>query len=138
MAKHTIVNFIDNPDSRKTLTLTLERADFVVKEVSSRDEVLELVNSGEVHAVFIESNQVNDDGMKNLLKLSHLPAQHIPLLVMTSHIDIKMKTKAADVGVTNWIAKPFHPTRLISGLNKLIAKSQLQANQTTEHLKVAM
>lgn len=139
MAKYTIINFIDDPTSKKTLTLALEKADFRVVEVTTCEAVLDMLVDGDAQAIFVESNDVRDEGMNHLLKLAQTPNREVPILVLTSHLDAKMKRVAAEAGVTSWIAKPYHPTGLISGLYKVLERNQnrkfMKKHETVSVLK---
>ena len=117
----------DSPMMCRYLGLFLEKK-FEVVSYTDSVEALTLVMSG-----FQPDLIVTDLDMPGLNGIALIQAirqalPHVPLLVVSGSKQSTDRIKALSVGADDLLTKPFHPMELDVRLNKLIERSEQQAN----------
>ena len=117
----------DSPMMCRYLGLFLEKK-FEVVSYTDSIEALTLVMSG-----FQPDLIVTDLDMPGLNGIALIQAirqalPHVPLLVVSGSKQSTDRIKALSVGADDLLTKPFHPMELDVRLNKLIERSEQQAN----------
>lgn len=111
----------DSPSIRSLVTYVLEQAGFNVVMADDGEEALAYAQKNTVDLVLTDINMPKLDGIDLIKGLRALPHyKFVPMLVLTTESDAKMKMKGKAAGATGWIVKPFDPDQLVSTINKVL------------------
>ncbi len=87
----------------------------------SGEEGLAAVTNLHPDAILLDMMLPNMDGFAVLKKLQADPQlANIPVVLLTARIDLTEPQKIAQLGVKGAIAKPFHPTKLVAQISKIL------------------
>ncbi|GBO56329.1 two-component response regulator [Pseudanabaena sp. lw0831] len=87
----------------------------------SGEEALATVANLQPDAIVLDMHMPNMDGFTVLKKLqADRQLTNIPVVLLTSRVDLTEPQKIAQLGVKGAIAKPFHPTKLVDQITKIL------------------
>jgi two-component system chemotaxis response regulator CheY len=96
----------------------------VFREASSGLEALEQVMLRSYDIVTLDLNMPDMHGLEFLRFMrSHKTLQKIPVLVVTTQLDIEMQTEVLSAGANGYITKPFSPDEVLRKVQALLEKS---------------
>ena len=121
----------DNQDMRKGLEQFLEREGFDVFSVSSCEDGIDEVDEKHYDAAIIDINLPGKSGF-DLIEYIREQGHLFPLLAMTARDGIDDKIKGFDLGLTDYIVKPFDLKELRARLH---AHLKISDDQKDEVLK---
>ncbi len=111
----------DSPSIRSLVTYVLEQAGFNVVMTDDGQQALAYAQQNTVDLVLTDINMPKLDGIDLIKGLRALPHyKYVPMLVLTTESNTKMKMKGKAAGATGWIVKPFDPDQLVSTINKVL------------------
>lgn len=89
--------------------------------VPSCEEGLAAVANLQPDAILLDMLMPNMDGFDFLKNLQANPEfANIPVVLLTSRVDLTESQKVAQLGVKGAIAKPFHPTQIVSQIARIL------------------
>jgi CheY-like chemotaxis protein len=98
----------DNPDNLKVLTATLNKEGFKVRSVLSGDMALTAARAAAPDVILLDVNMPVMSGYDTCEVLKADPnLQHIPVIFITALGDELDKSRAQQVGVVDFVIKPF-------------------------------
>lgn len=106
----------DNPDMRRGLEQFLDREGFDVRSVSSCEEGIDEVDEYEFSAAVIDINLPGKSGFE-LIEYIREQGYKFPLVAMTARDGVEDKIRGFDLGLTDYIVKPFNLRELLARLN---------------------
>lgn len=106
----------DNQDMRKGLEQFLEREGFSVFGVSSCEDGIDEVDEKHYDAAIIDINLPGKSGF-DLIEYIREQGHVFPLVAMTARDGIDDKIKGFDLGLTDYIVKPFNLKELLARLH---------------------
>ena len=115
----------DNQDMRRGLEQFLDREGFDVFGVSSCEEGIDEVDEKKYDAAVIDINLPGKSGFE-LIEYIREQGLEFPLIAMTARDAIDDKIKGFDLGLTDYIVKPFNLKELLARLH-----AHLQSKQAT-------
>jgi DNA-binding response OmpR family regulator len=121
----------DNQDMRKGLEQFLDREGFDVFSVSSCEDGIDEVDEKHYDAAIIDINLPGKSGF-DLIEYIREQGHLFPLLAMTARDGIDDKIKGFDLGLTDYIVKPFDLKELRARLH---AHLKISDDQKDEVLK---
>lgn len=87
----------------------------------SAEKGLDIVSKHRPDAIVLDMLMPNMDGFAFLKKLQADPQiADIPVVLLTSRVDLTEPQAIAKLGVRGAIAKPFHPTKLFSEISHIL------------------
>jgi len=87
----------------------------------SGEEGLAAVANLQPDAIVLDVIMPNMDGLTVLKKLqADQQLADIPVVLLTARVDLTEPQKIAQLGVKGAIAKPFHPTKLVDQITKIL------------------
>ncbi|HEY2732666.1 MAG TPA: response regulator [Polyangiales bacterium] len=111
----------DSVSLRKLVANTLAAAGHKVVEASNGAEALNAVKAQTFNLIISDLNMPVMDGLTFIKNVRVLAAyKFVPILVLTTEMDLLKKKAAKDSGATGWLVKPFDPEQLLSTIRKVL------------------
>ena len=122
MAKILVVD--DSQTLRMQLRKMLEEAKHEVIEAEDGLHGFELMQAakGEFELVLCDVNMPRMDGLTMCEKVREGGLYKGPIFMVTTESNPDMKTRGKAAGVVAWITKPFTTAKVISGVEKVLAR----------------
>jgi two-component system, chemotaxis family, chemotaxis protein CheY len=123
--KSPVFLVVDDSDiTRKMIKTALRSLNPVFREASSGLEALEQVMLRNYDVVMLDLNMPDMHGLEVLRFMrSHKTLQKIPVLVVTTQLDVQMQAEVLSAGANGYITKPFSPEEILSKVKSLLEKS---------------
>ncbi len=128
MAKARVLVVDDEADVRKSIRLSLTKADYDVVEAEDGEQAIEAIRSGDnpllVSAIICDLVMPKVGGMEAIAFFrSQFPG--VPILVLTGHPNIENMTDLYQQGVVDYLVKPIGPEKLLPAVEKAMQKHKL-------------
>ncbi|NRA66108.1 MAG: response regulator [Pseudobacteriovorax sp.] len=122
MAKILVVD--DSEILRKELRALLVKNNHeVIEAVDGIDGIDKSLNHPDIALIILDFNMPRVDGITMLCKLNDDPNyEKKPVFMLTTERNDELKAIGKKVGVLAWILKPFHPTKLLNIVEKILQK----------------
>jgi len=104
-----ILTVEDNPINQLVISEQLKNLGYRVTAVSNGIEALEALESGPYDLILMDCQMPHLDGYEATLRIRQLPGEagHIPIIALTAHAVREELDKCLDVGMNDYITKPF-------------------------------
>ncbi len=114
----------DDNDLRKLVCRWLELEDYQTMSLSTCEECLFRLNTVLPTAILLDLNFSNLDGITTLKKIKK---KHplLPIIIMTSDVDISSVVTAIQSGAYDYLSKPLDRIKLLTVLDKAIKKNEM-------------
>jgi two-component system, chemotaxis family, chemotaxis protein CheY len=84
-------------------------------------EGLKAVESEQFDLIFSDVNMPNMNGLEMVRKIKEIPQKKfIPIVMLTTESNEKLKQEAKEMGVKSWMLKPFNPVKFLTTIEKII------------------
>ena len=114
----------DEQDIVNTVQYRLKACDFNVITASNGKEGLEKVINEKPDLVLLDINMPIMDGHEMLERLRSRPdTRNIPVIMLTAYSDRRDISKAADLGIEQYVTKPFDFADLMDKISKALESS---------------
>jgi two-component system chemotaxis response regulator CheY len=118
----------DEPDIRKVVKMTLQKAGYEVLEAENGAKAIEVINSGEnrllLDVVICDIRMPKINGAEAIAYFrSHYP--RVPLIVLTGFPDADMAISFLRQGVVDYLVKPVEGEKLRSAVARAIEQREL-------------
>lgn len=114
----------DSPSLRQMLAATLRAAGCHVIEAADGNEALARLADSDVDVVITDQNMPGLDGLSLTRAVRADPAHSkMPVLILTTEEDERVKLAARQAGATGWLHKPFDPERLVQVVHKVAGQT---------------
>ena len=135
MAPATVLVVDDDPVILKLLEVNFEMEGFEVVRASDGAEGLERARAVLPDIVILDVMMPRMTGYevaKALREDDH--TAHIPIIFVTARAQSQDVERGMELGVDDYVTKPFDPLDLIARVNTLLARSQAAAEANGEHV----
>lgn len=113
----------DSVSMRQMLAGALRAAGYRVVEAVDGVDALEKIAAEEVDVVLTDHNMPRMDGLELTRSLRSQQRYHrLPVLILTTECDERLKQAGRAAGATGWLRKPFDPARLVQVLEQVTAR----------------
>ena len=118
----------DEPDIRKVVKMTLQKAGYEVLEAENGEKAIEVINDGEnrllLDVVICDIRMPKINGAEAVAYFrSHYP--RVPLIVLTGFPDADMATSFLRQGVVDYLVKPVEGEKLRSAVARAMEHREL-------------
>lgn len=115
----TVLIIDDEPDILEYLQGAFGEEKYVVIGAHTATQALAILSRIQVHVVLSDIMLPDMSGLK---LVEHLRAQgnHIPAIFMTAYDDADFRTRAANVGATQFFLKPFRVSELDEEIKRML------------------
>lgn len=111
----------DSASIRQMVAYTLTQAGFTVTEAVNGQDALEKLEGRKVDLIITDLNMPVMDGITFIRQTrSRTATKYTPVLMLTTESQEAKKQEGKAAGATGWIVKPFHPTKLLDVLPKVL------------------
>ncbi len=113
----------DEPDIRKVVRLTLEKAGYEVMEADDGEQGIQEIQRDEnpllMDAIICDIRMPKINGVE---AIQYFQTQYprVPLIVMTGHPDVEMATSFHNQGVVDYLVKPVERVKLLATVAKAV------------------
>ena len=112
----------DDPVIVRLLELNFRLAGFRVSTASRGDTAVERALELEPDVIVIDVNMPGIDGYEACSRLRREHGMtHVPIVMLTAHSPDDDAARAADLGVTDYVTKPFDPESLVAVVRSALA-----------------
>ncbi|MEO5373539.1 MAG: response regulator [Alphaproteobacteria bacterium] len=120
MAKR-ILSVDDSTSMRQVVSSTLQAAGYEAMTAVDGEDALAKLEESPVDLVITDLNMPKLDGIGLIKRLRTMPAhKFVPIVILTTASEEKMKQEGRAAGATGWIVKPFKPEQLLAVVRKIL------------------
>lgn len=120
----TILAVDDSASVRKMVQFTLESKGLQVKVAENGLEALEVIKHHIIDAIILDINMPKMNGLEFLqIVKSEGAYATIPVIMLTTEGQDEEKEKSIALGASDYVVKPFKPSRLLTLLEEILSDS---------------
>lgn len=111
----------DSASIREMVAYTLREAGFTVLEGIHGADALQKLGDQRADIIITDLNMPVMDGLTFIRHVrSRANTRYTPVLMLTTESQMEKKQQGKAAGATGWIVKPFHPTKLLEVIAKVL------------------
>jgi len=118
----------DEPDVRKVVRMTLEKAGYDVLEAEDGEKAIEAINKGEnsllLSLIITDIRMPNRNGI-DVMNYYRKEWPSVPLIVLTGFPDLDMAIAMLQHGVVDYLVKPVEAEKLRSSVAQALAQREV-------------
>ena len=123
----------DEPDLRELLSFTLSREGYDVMEAETAETALQMLDSKLPDLAIVDWMLPGMDGIELVKRLRRDDVtEDLPIIMLTARGEEPDKLKSFDVGIDDYITKPFSPRELLARIKALLKRSGTPENNVLE------
>ncbi len=124
MSGNAVLIVEDEREIREMVALALERAGFKVIEAGSAEEAVERLEGLSPDVVVIDWMLPGSTGIELVRRIRHDEhTAQLPILMLTARGEETDKLRSFEVGVDDYVTKPFSPRELIARIKALLRRT---------------
>jgi len=124
--KYTVLIVDDEDNIRLSLKGSLEDEGFYVKQASSGEDALKIIDKQDVDIVLLDIWMPGIDGIQTLQEIKKINPD-LPVIIMTGHGSIDAAIKTTRLGALDFLEKPLDLNRIIITINNALHMKELSA-----------
>lgn len=129
-SKATILVVDDSVTVRKVTSRFLERQGFNVVLAKDGIDALEILQETTPDLMLLDIEMPRMDGFEVATQVRHnRRLQHLPIIMITSRTGEKHRERALEIGVNDYMGKPFQENQLLSKIETLLGKEASLVNE---------
>lgn len=118
-------------------SMVLQRLDYSINTMNSAEDVLAFLEVAQPDLILTEISLAGTDGVELLKKIKRTPATNaLPVIVLTSSKDPKVKEACQRENCTNYLQKPVEPDVLYAAIQKVTETTPRQYIRLATSLNV--
>ena len=118
---HRVVVVDDDKEIQEIVTFVLSRNGFDVAVASNGQQLQDVLATSAPDLVILDVMMPGLDGYQIFANLRENAAtRHIPVIIMTAHVENIYERISFDLGAAEHITKPFHPLDLVGKVQRLL------------------
>ena len=123
----------DEPDLRELLSFTLSREGYDIMEAETAETALQMLDSKLPDLAIVDWMLPGMDGIELVKRLRRDDVtEDLPIIMLTARGEEPDKLKSFDVGIDDYITKPFSPRELLARIKALLKRSGTPENNVLE------
>lgn len=116
-----IMSVDDSVSMRQMVSATLAAAGYEATTAVDGEDAFAKLMVSPVDLVITDLNMPKLDGLGLIKKLrATLAYKFVPIIILTTVSEEKMKQEGRAAGATGWVVKPFKPVQLLSAVKKVL------------------
>ena len=114
----------DEPDIRELLDFAISRSGFSVIEAETAEDALKVLDRGTPELIIIDWMLPGMDGidLAKQLRADEL-TKELPIIMLTARGEEADKLRSFDVGIDDYVTKPFSPKELMARIKALLRRT---------------
>lgn len=125
----------DEPRLVRLVRANLERLGYQVSTAGNGKQAIEAVEAEDPDLVVLDVMMPNMDGYEATRRIREF--SQVPIVMLTAKTEQSDKLKGFDLGVDDYITKPFSPEELIARIRAVLKRSQTQPEPRTRPIFTA-
>ncbi len=126
-SNRTIMVVDDHPDLVEIVRMILESKGFNVRCAYSGQQVFADLEEQKPDLILLDVMMPEMDGLEVLTRLKEDPStESIPVILLTAKMQTEDILEGYKMGADYYITKPFKPTQLLEGINRILGGDQGQ------------
>lgn len=121
----------DNKNLRENLVFLLKKNNYLAEEAFCWEEAVNKLYSSNYDAIILDINMPIMD-WKSFVKKIRTDGKNIPIIALTSNSMLEDKLEAFDLGVDDYMTKPFEMEELLARLKSILKRSEKKIENTKE------
>jgi chemosensory pili system protein ChpA (sensor histidine kinase/response regulator) len=115
----------DSVTVRKVTTRLLERHGMEVRTAKDGIDAMEILQDYRPDVMLLDIEMPRMDGFEVATQMRHdSRLKDVPIIMITSRTGDKHKERAMDIGVTDYMGKPFQEEKLLGSIRTVVGKAQ--------------
>jgi DNA-binding response OmpR family regulator len=112
----------DNPMAMKTLSVILEREGFLADMAEDGNIAIELLQKNDYDLLVVDIHLPYRSGLELVKFVRSDQGKDTPVIILTAFSDHQMQRQAGELGISDYIVKPFNPAELVSRIKSILSK----------------
>ncbi len=112
----------DNPMAMKTLTVILEREGFEADVADDGNVGIEMLQKNDYDLLVIDIHLPYRSGLELIKFVRTDQGKDTPVIILSAFSDNQMQRQAGELGISDYIVKPFNPVDLVSSIKLILNK----------------
>lgn len=121
MNQHSVFIVDDDQAMRDSLLMLLRGEGLRARAFPSAIDFLDALPEDKTACVITDMRMPQMDGAELIERLHRLRGETWPVIVITGHADVPLAVRLMKAGVTDFIEKPFDPSRIVESVKGCIA-----------------
>jgi DNA-binding response OmpR family regulator len=112
----------DNPMAMKTLSVILEREGYLADLAEDGNMAVELLQKNDYDLLVVDIHLPYRSGLELVKFVRSDQGKETPVIILTAFSDNQMQRQAGELGISDYIVKPFNPGELVSRIKSILNK----------------
>lgn len=112
----------DNPMAMRTLSVVLEREGYDADVADDGNVGIEMLQKNDYDLLVIDIHLPYRSGLELIKYVRSDQGKDTPVIILTAFSDNQMQRQAGELGISDYIVKPFNPADLISKIKSILNK----------------
>lgn len=112
----------DNPMAMKTLSVVLEREGYDADVADDGNVGIEMLQKNDYDLLVIDIHLPYRSGLELIKYVRSDQGKDTPVIILTAFSDNQMQRQAGELGISDYIVKPFNPVDLVTKIKSILNK----------------
>jgi two-component system, OmpR family, alkaline phosphatase synthesis response regulator PhoP len=112
----------DNPMAMKTLSVILEREGYLADLAEDGNMAVELLQKNDYDLLVVDIHLPYRSGLELVKFVRSDQGKETPVIILTAFSDNQMQRQAGELGISDYIVKPFNPGELVTRIKSILNK----------------
>ncbi|OFY66183.1 MAG: hypothetical protein A2Y71_15615 [Bacteroidetes bacterium RBG_13_42_15] len=112
----------DNPMAMKTLSVILEREGFEADLAEDGNVAIDLLQMYDYDLMVVDIHLPYRSGLELVKFVRSDQGKDTPVIILTAFSDHQMQRQAGELGISDYIVKPFNPGDLVTKIKSILNK----------------
>jgi DNA-binding response OmpR family regulator len=112
----------DNPMAMKTLSVVLEREGFVADVADDGNVGIEMLQNNDYDLLVVDIHLPYRSGLELIKFVRSEQGKETPVIIVSAFSDNQMQRQAGELGISDYIVKPFNPVDLVAKIKSILNK----------------
>jgi DNA-binding response OmpR family regulator len=110
----------DNPMAMRTLAVILEREGFAADMAEDGNVAIELLQRNDYDLLVVDIHLPYRSGLELVKFVRSDQGKETPVIILTAFSDHQMQRQAGELGINDYIVKPFNPADLVARIKTIL------------------
>lgn len=112
----------DNPMAMKTLSVVLEREGYKADVADDGNVGIEMLEKNDYDLLVIDIHLPYRSGLELIKFVRSEQGKDTPVIILSAFSDNQMQRQAGELGISDYIVKPFNPVDLVAKIKSILNK----------------
>jgi len=112
----------DNPMAMKTLSVILEREGYQADVADDGNVGIEMLQKNDYDLLVVDIHLPYRSGLELIKFVRSEQGKDTPVIILSAFSDNQMQRQAGELGISDYIVKPFNPVDLVAKIKSILNK----------------